>query len=150
MKHFHRISMRVFCKEEDDEKRIVEVTRSLYPFNLEEQKLKLSCTTAEGFDHRKIKIFTVELDKDRHTNAFFDHFRSKLTGEQISLLISQLESRLDLGLNFYIRLGKGKLLDGEYEITDSGNCFHFTFLIAAYPHKRDIAIDILKNLLLGK
>jgi RNA binding exosome subunit len=148
MKHFHHISMRVFCKEEKDEIKIIQAARSLYPYNLEEQKLKLDCTIAEGFDHKKIKIYTLALDKDRHINAFFDSFRSKLTKEQKYLLVSEIESRLDSSLAFYIRLNKERLIEGDYEITDTGNCFHLTFLVAAYPHKREIAVNMLKNLFL--
>jgi hypothetical protein len=39
------------------------------------------------------------------------------------------------------------LLNNEYWITDSGNCFHFKFAIAAFPHKREVAISRIHEIL---
>ena len=39
------------------------------------------------------------------------------------------------------------MLNDEYFITESGNCFHFKIGIAAYPHKRDVAEKIVREIL---
>ena len=85
--------------------------------------------------------------KQKHTSLFLKNLMKKLSQEQKDLLLRQLESRLDETLHFYIRLDKNKLLDNEYFITDSGNCFHIKIAIAAYPHKRDVAIEVMKYIL---
>ena len=87
----------------------------------------------------------MSLNKERHTSKFSQLFLSKFTEEQKELLVKQMESRLDDKLRFFIRLDKPKLLEGEDWITDKGNCFHFTFAIAAYPHKREVAKRIIKR-----
>jgi RNA-binding protein len=147
MRQVHYIEMRVFCKEEDNEEAIVNKISELFPFDFKKDKIKFSQRTAYGFDDKKIKILTVTIDKDRHTNKFIQAFFSKLTGEQKELLLKQLESRLDDKLHFYIRLDKDSLLNNEFWITDTGNCFHFTFAIAAYPHRREVAVEIIAKML---
>ena len=70
-----------------------------------------------------------------------------LSLEQKMILIEQLQSRLDNHLHFYIRLDKDRILCNEYLLTDYGNCFHIKISIAAYPHKREIAEEIVKKII---
>jgi RNA-binding protein len=149
MKLVHYIEMRVFSKEEANEEIIISKIKELFPFDFKKDKIKFTQRTAYGFDEKKIKILTVTIDKDRQTNKFIELFFSKLTGEQKQLLLKQIESRLDDKLHFYIRLDKDSLITNEFWITDSGNCFHFTFAIAAYPHRREVAVDIITKMLIS-
>jgi RNA binding exosome subunit len=147
MKLMHYIEMRVFSKEGDNEEQIVSKIKELFPFDFKKDKIRFSQRTAYGFDDKKIKILTVTLDRDRHNNKFIQDFFSRLSDEQKGLLLKQIESRMDEKLHFYIRLEKDKLMNGEYWLTDSGNCFHFTFAIAAYPHRKEVAKDIIAKIL---
>lgn len=147
MKYTHFIDMRVFSKEEDNEDEIKKKIRDIFPFDFEKEKISVEEKVAYGFDEKKIIICSVSLKKERHTKAFIQSLMGTFDEAQKDTLRKQLESRLDSNLHFYIRLDKEKLMDGIYEITDSGNCFHFTFSIAAYPHKREIAIGIVKSML---
>jgi RNA binding exosome subunit len=146
MKYAHYVAMRVFCREEDNEDEIIETIKKLFPLDFEKDA-EITSRTAYGFEDNKIKIFTVSLKKIRDINKFVKHFFSNLSKEQKELLEKQMESRLDKTLHFYIRLEKDKLLDGEYWITDSGRCFHFKFAVAAYPHKREVARQVVKRML---
>lgn len=147
MKYAHYIEMRVFSKEEDNEDLINEKIHELFPFDFEKEKIKTESKTSFGFEDKKIKILSVEIKRQRLTTDFLINLMSKLSDEQKELLLEQLESRLDNSLHFYLRLDKEKLLNNEYFITESGNCFHFTIAIAAYPHKRDVAVAMVKNIL---
>jgi len=148
MKLAHNITLSVFSYESDgeDTDTIASTLSSMIPFNLEEEKVALSRTNAQGFKERKIVILEIELTKERHTNKFLKHLKSKLKQEHINLILTQLESRLDDELNFFIRLDKPKLMqDSSYYLTDSGNCFHIRMSIAAYPAHRDKALEILND-----
>ena len=35
----------------------------------------------------------------------------------------------------------------KYELTDAGNCLHIKIAIAAYPNKREVAVEILKQII---
>lgn len=139
--------MRVFSKEDDNEELIIKKIKELFPFDFEKEKLVIKRKTSYGFEDKKIIVFTVFVKKQKHTNLVLKNLFSKLNKEQKDLLLKQLDSRLDETLHFYLRLDKDKLLKNEYWITDTGNCFHFKFAIAAYPHKRDVAREIVKEIL---
>jgi len=63
------------------------------------------------------------------------------------MIWEQSDSRLDEGLHFFFRLSKPDLLAGTYAVTDSGDCFHFRISLAAYPHNKIVAKEIVRKML---
>jgi len=148
MKYAHNIEMRVFSKEDDDdENQIMGKIKLLFPFDFEKEKIEFKSKISYGFEDKRIKILTVFVKKERHTTTVLKNIMKNLDQEQKDLLLKQLDSRLDETLHFYFRLDKDKLLNDEYSVTDSGNCFHFKISIAAYPHKREVAEKIVREIL---
>ncbi|AJF61264.1 TPA: hypothetical protein HA239_01285 [Candidatus Woesearchaeota archaeon] len=148
MKYAHNIEMRVFSKEgEDDEEKIIGKVHELFPFDFEKEKVEFKSKISYGFEDNKIKVITVFVKKERHTKKVLKNLMSRLSEDQKEMLLRQMDSRLDNGLHFYMRLDKEKLLNGEYRITDSGNCFWLKICIAAYPHKRETAEKIVRAML---
>jgi RNA binding exosome subunit len=143
MKYAHFVEMRVFSKEEDDENAIRNKIAELFPF----EKLEIESKTTFGFEEKKIIILTVHIKKNNHINKFISSLLERLGEEQKKTLLSQMDSRLDNNLHFFIRLDKGALLEDKYTLTDSGNCFHFRISIAAYPHDREIAKKIIMDMI---
>ncbi|HHE36835.1 MAG TPA: hypothetical protein ENL16_03405, partial [Candidatus Woesearchaeota archaeon] len=86
----------------------------------------------------------VELKKEKHTNAFLKSLKQKLNSQQKSVLVKQ-ENRLDDECNFFIRLDKHKLLNDEYWITDSGDCYHVRISIAAFPKNKESARKVVEQ-----
>ena len=146
MKLAHQIKISVFIHEEEDREAVYNKLLSLVPFNLKEEKIKLNEDTATGFNNKKIKTYEIVLEKDRHINGFLEKLKESLSQEQKELLIKQAESRLDNERNFFIRLDKEKLLNNEFWVTDSGNCLHIMISIAAFPAKREKALEVLNEL----
>lgn len=147
MKQIHHITISVFAKLEEDIEGIKEGFLSLFPFDLEEKKVDLVQRNMQGFNERTIVSYEVVLEKSGVVGLFFENLKSNLNNEQKDLLIRQKESRLDEELNFFIRLDKEKLMDGDYFITDSGNCYHIKMKIAVFPAKRDSALEVIDELL---
>jgi RNA binding exosome subunit len=102
--------------------------------------------TAIGFREKKIKIFEIRLEKQRHLKQFLEFLVGSLSDEQKGLILRQRESRLDEELDFFIRLDKQRWLSGEIFITDSGDCFHIKMSIAAFPAKREAAMRIIDKI----
>ena len=140
MKFAHNIKFRIFCKEEDEPEKIISKLQDIIDFNWKKEKIQLVVG-------RRMEIFYIYLEKTKHTNKVLKYIFSKFNDEQKELLKSQIESRLDKDLHFYLRLDKEKLLNDEYKITDSGKCLHINIAIAAYPHKRKIAKKKVKELI---
>ena len=145
MKAANNISIRVFCKEDEDRSKIIEKLKLLLPFDLDKEKTELIEEKTESFNDRRIYVIKVVLRKERHINAFIENLVKKL-GEEKKTLIEQMDSRLDEDLNFFIRLDKEMLLKGKYILTDSGNCYHIRIGVAVFPKKRDKGIEAVSKM----
>lgn len=151
MKVVHNVEISVFVREEETNlEQIREKLLSLVDLDLEKENIQLSQEEVTGAEDNKIEILKIKLEKERHVNKFIFDLIGKLSEDQKDMVISQIDSRVDEECNFFIRLDKEKLLNGEYGITDSGNCFHIKFLIAAYPAKKEIAKDIVGRMITSK
>jgi RNA binding exosome subunit len=147
MRWVHRATLTAFAKPEENSEEIQQGIIALVPFNLEEAKIKLQIQNAEGFEERTIKIFTIILTKESHTNDFLQFLLDNLSEEQKALLIDQVESRLDKELDFFIRIEKDSWAkERKIKITDSGHCFHIKMSLAAFPKKRETAIEVVKRI----
>jgi RNA binding exosome subunit len=146
MKLAHYIRVRVIASPEDDKEKIEDKLISLFPFNLEEEKIELQGKKAQGFNERELKILEVELKKATHMTKFLNNLTSKLNDEQKKLILRQLDSRMDEGGHLYLRLDKERFLNDEYFITDYGNCFHITIAIAAFPAKKENAKKVVEDI----
>jgi RNA binding exosome subunit len=148
MKAVNKAVIKVFAKEDENQEKIKQALISLVPFDLEKEKIAVRQQTATGFQEKQIRVFKIELDKTRPANEFVKSLISKLTEEQKEILLRQAESRLDEELNFFIRLDKDRLLESnELYITDNGNCYHITLSIAAFPSKKEKALETIEKLL---
>ena len=63
MKYAHLIKLSIFSYEHENIEQILEAFLRFFPFNLEENKVLLKKSTAEGFNDRKITILEVILSK---------------------------------------------------------------------------------------
>lgn len=152
MKYCHTITVNVFVKPEDmvEYPEIKENAKntiiSLLPLDWEKEKIELHEIKAEGFEGRNILIYELKIHKEKETNAFLKNLLSHLTKEQKEFLKYEKESRLDENDDFFIRLDRNKLLEGRYEITTSGDCFHIKMNIAAFPKKRENAMKVIDEM----
>lgn len=145
MRLANNIKINVFVNKEDDEERIKQKLINLFPFNLEEEKILVQRNKATGFNQKAIIILEVDIEKERHTNAFLKSLCTKLNEQQKAMLPNQ-ENRLDDECNFYIRLDKQKLLKDEFWVIDNGDCFHIKINIAAFPKKKEKAREVVKKI----
>jgi RNA-binding protein len=142
----HQIKVTVFVKGEEDFDKIKNGLLELFPFNLEEEKLAINENIVEGFDEKKIKILEVVIDKERHTKGFIENLLKNLSNETKEVILRQAESRLDNEMMFYMRFSKEKWLNEKtLWLTDQGNCFHIKMSLAAFPKKREKALELIQK-----
>ena len=147
MRWIHRAILTALAKPEENVEAIREGIKALIPFSLEDAKIQLETQNAEGFEERIIKIFTITIIKEAHTNDFLQFLLDNLTQEQKELLASQAESRLDPEYNFFIRIDKEKWIqERKIWITDSGQCFHIKLSLAVFPKKKQTALALIERL----
>lgn len=149
MKLAHHITISVFSHEDkgEDPGLLKEKLISLVDLDVIDEKIKLEKTNAQGFNEKKISIYNLVLEKDRHIIHFVARIKELLSKSDLEKLLTQLESRLDEELNFFLRVNKNKwMASGELELTDSGDCFHIKVSVAAFPKKRGIAKGIVQKM----
>jgi RNA binding exosome subunit len=148
MKLAHQIKAKVFSYEKfnEDDKLVLDKFLRLFPFSLKDEKIELEKINASGLNENRITIFEATLEKEKHTSRFLENLAGILDQEQKSLILSQLESRLDDNLDFYLRFDKKEYIkNNKLVLTDSGNCFHIKISVAAFPKKREIGLEIVKK-----
>ena len=149
MKIAHQIKITVFSyeKNNDDPNLALEKLLQLVPFNAKDEKISLNKTEAHGFNEKKIIIFEILLEKEKHTNKFLENLIGKLDIHQKNIILEQLESRLDDNLSFFLRFDKEEYIkNGRLALTDSGNCFHIEISIAAFPRRKEAAIGVARGI----
>ncbi|MEK6942820.1 MAG: RNA-binding domain-containing protein [Nanoarchaeota archaeon] len=147
MKYAHNVKISVFSHENENKESNFNAFLELFPFNLEKSKVKVEKTNAEGVSENKIEILEVNLDRQKLVNDLLFSLVSKIKDVDKSMIISQLESRLDSGLHFFLRIDKETWInERKIMITDSGSCFHMRISVAAFPKKREIALKLMKEL----
>ena len=149
MKQFHSVKVRVFIHWKEDAAAIEDGLLLLFPFNLQNEKIPLAKTSASTFENRTVDILEIVLTKERHIKPLLSYIREKLSDADIALLLDQLPTRIDEEQNFFFRLAKDKVLDGELVITEDGNCYHFTCHVATYPKNSSAAQAVVRQFLLA-
>ena len=147
MKYAHLIRLTAFSHEYENSKLILGAFLSFFPFNLEDNKVILKKTDATGFNDKKIEILEIVLIKDNLISQFLKNLLNNIDQNQKQQIINQIESRLDKNLDFFIRFDKDSWInEKKLLLTDAGRCFHIRISIAAFPKKREIALNTVKEL----
>ena len=149
MKYAHSIKLSVFSYEYGDSGNVSDAFLKFFPFNLQDNKIELKKTYAAGFSESKIEILEAVLAKTNIINHFIQSTLDKLEQSQKQIILNQIESRMDKNLDFFLRFDKESWIHNKKLIlTDSGKCFHLRISIAAFPKKREVALNIVKEMFL--
>lgn len=147
MKYAHLVRLTVFSYEHENSQTILDAFLRFFPFNLEYSKVVLKKTDARGLNEKKIRVFEIALTKENLINQFLKNLQDSLDENYKNKILQQMESRLDKNLDFFLRFDKDAWInEGKLVLTDSGKCFHIKISIAAFPKKREIALNVVKNL----
>lgn len=147
MKFAHNIKLSVFSYSNEDSDKILKASIDFFPFDLEKSKIAVKKSSAEGFNDRKTIIYQIIISKTTLINQFLYKLLERIDKIQKDAILEQSESRLDQELDFFIRFDKDSWVnERKLELTDSGRCFHLKISIAAFPKKREVALNIVKEL----
>ena len=151
MKYAHLIKLTAFSHEDENSKSISGAFLRFFPFDFVSNKISLKKTYAVGFNNKKIQILEITLIKNNLINNFLNNLLGNLEENQKNQILQQIESRLDNNLDFFLRFDKDSWIrEKKLVLTDSGKCFHLKISIAAFPKKREVALNIIKDLFSGK
>ena len=148
MKKLNTVTIRVFSYESEDAEAVKKGLASFISLDLEKEKIAVEKSVSKGDEGEEdITIFQLMLVKEKHTNAFLRFIGEKISQKDKETILKQAETRLDEELNFFIRFNKDKILNEQkYELAYDGNCYHIRMNIAAFPHKRETALETVREI----
>jgi RNA binding exosome subunit len=76
-----------------------------------------------------------------------DTIFTHLSSSDIDRIDEEMVTRIDRHGFLFLRLDKQKLLNGIYEITESGDCFHFKIKLVAFPANDEMYLETATKIL---
>jgi hypothetical protein len=136
----HNIKFRAFVYENEDIDEISEAILNILP------EAEIEAEEAEGLLEDKIIILSGTVSKKRYTKTFFN---TLLQWTDLEKLDADLERKIDEKGNWFLRFDKQDAFDEIWTIKDSGDSIHLKVKIAAFPAKKEIAVDKVREAILN-
>ena len=125
----HNIKFRAFVYKNESVDEISQAILNLLP------EAEIEAEEAEGLLEDKILILTGVVSKKRYTKDFFNKL----------LQNNDLEQKMDEKGNWFLRFDKNDALDEKLTVLDKGDSIHLKVKIAAFPAKKQIAVDKVRE-----
>lgn len=135
----HNIKFRAFVYENESVEEISQAILNILP------EAEIEAEEAEGMLDDEIIILSGIVSKKRYTKTFF---KTLLEFTDSDKLNSDLERKIDEKGNWFLRFDKNDALDEKWTILDSGDSIHLKIKIAAYPARKEIAIEKIREFIL--
>ena len=132
----HNIKFRVFVYEDEDADELSQAVLNILP------EAEIDAEEAEGLMEDRIIILSGVVSKKRYTKAFFNLL---LDSVDLDKLNDDLERKIDEKGNWFLRFDKADAIDEKLTVKDSGDSIHLKIKIAAYPAKKEIAVEKLRE-----
>ncbi|MFM5883161.1 MULTISPECIES: RNA-binding protein [Methanobrevibacter] len=136
----HNIKFRAFVYENESVDEISQAILNLLP------EAEINVEEAEGLLEDRILILTGVVSKKRYTKTFFNKL---LESADLDKLNNDLECKMDEKGNWFLRFDKTDALDEKLTILDKGDSIHLKIKIAAFPAKKQIAVDKVRKAISG-
>ena len=136
----HNIKFRAFVYENESVDEISQAILNILP------EAEIEAEDAEGLLEDKIIILSGIVSKKRYTKTFFN---TLLDWTDLEKLNSDLERKMDEKGNWFLRFDKQDALDEKWTILDSGDSIHLKIKIAAFPAKKEIAVEKVREAILN-
>ena len=136
----HNIKFRAFVYKDESVDEISEAILNILP------EAEIEAEEAEGLLEDKIIILSGVVSKKRYTKTFFN---TLLEWTDLDKLNADLERKIDEKGNWFLRFDKADAFDEKWTILDSGDSIHLKVKIAAFPAKKQIAVDKVREAILN-
>ena len=136
----HNIKFRAFVYEDESIEDISQAILNILP------EAEIEAEEAEGMLDDKIIILSGRVSKKRYTKTFFNTLIEWTDSDKLN---EDLERKMDEKGNWFLRFDKEDALDEIWTIKDSGDAIHLKIKIAAFPAKKEIALDKVREAILN-
>ena len=140
MEMIHNIKFRAFVYENESIDEISQAILNILP------EAEIEAEEAEGLLEDRIIILSGIVSKKRYTKTFFN---TLLESVDLDKLNNDLERKMDDKGNWFLRFDKADALDEKFTILDKGDAIHLKVKIAAFPAKKEIAVEKVREAIQG-
>jgi RNA binding exosome subunit len=137
----HNIRFRLFVYKNENEEELIQATHNILP------ECEIEKEEALGIREDPIIILSGFIDKKRKTKEFFKKLLL-CDKNQLIKLEEDLDKKIDNSGNLFLRFSKEDALNEKWTIVDKGDSIHLKIKIAAFPCKKEIAINKVKEAIL--
>ena len=134
----HNISYRVFVYGTENEEKVREAIKTLFPNSLPQIE------TIEGYFKNPVLILHDKLTKKREIKEFVEILK-QIDEPSKRRLLNELENKMDAKGNLFLRFNKQRAYLGDLKIIEHGDAIHVKIKIAAYPAKKENAIKLARE-----
>jgi RNA-binding protein len=134
----HNAVLRVHCHATEEEDRVRQALALLAG------DAELQVEHAEGHHHNPILVLEANLTKAAADKVWARLRAAPLVAEQLA---AEAERRTDDRGVFYARFDKQRAYQGEVALTQGDDAIHLRSKLAAFPAKKDIAVDQVRRFL---
>jgi len=148
MRVLHNVTITVFAKPGENEQEVVQAIKEFAPFDIEKEKVSLAVEESE-VSQGILKILTLRLVKESHTNAWVKWLQEHVSKEQKARVRSEGDRvHEDEGQwNGFLRFDKDSWVkERKLLLTNSGDCFHVRLCLAVFPKKQEGAIALFQRI----
>lgn len=135
----HNISYRVFVYGTENDEKVKEAVKTLFP-NSHPQT-----DTTEGYFKNPVLILHDKITKNREIKEFVEILK-QIDAASKKRLRSELENKMDERGNLFLRFDKQRAYLGDLKIIEHGDAIHVKINVAAYPAKKENAIEVAKDI----
>jgi RNA-binding protein len=135
----HNISYRVFVYGTENEEKVREAIKTLFPNSHPQTE------TIEGYFKNPVLILHDKLSKKRETKEFIKILQN-LDSSTKKRVLNELNNKMDDKGNLFLRFDKQRAYRGDLKIIEHGDAVHVKIKIAAYPAKKDKAMELAKEI----
>ena len=140
MEMIHNIKFRAFVYENESIDDISQAILNILP------EAEIEAEEAEGLLEDRIIILSGIVSKKRYTKTFFN---TLLESVDLDKLNNDLERKMDDKGNWFLRFDKTDALDEKWTVLDKGDAIHLKVKIAAFPAKKEIAVEKVREAIQG-
>ena len=139
MHMIHNISYRVFVYGTENEEKVKEAVKTLFPNSHPQTNI------IEGHFKNNVLILHDKITKKREIKEFIK-ILEQMNEPGKKRLRSELENKMDEKGNLFLRFDKQRAYFGDLKIIEHGDAIHVKIKIAAYPAKKERAMELAREI----
>ena len=135
---FTHIYSRIFCYPTEDIRRVKDALLFIAFGEIIPDKINLHEIRVSSVSRTPVVIYELMLKEKHYINDFLEKIRRHIS-------VSMLEKRIDNNCFLYLRFDKQKAYKKRICLSDAGDTIYCKGKIEAYPAKKPVAIEKLRD-----